>query len=246
MIAWSFNLGVLPSGLKRRFSRLALRKVTLFVVHSRAEIVACSQWLGLGSDRFVFVPLQCPRRETVLPEDVDQPFVLSMGSANRDYALLFDVVRELGVRTVVVAGRHAVEHLDVPSNVELMSGLSAEQCHALLQRCRVNVVPVANAETASGQVTLLDALAFGRPTVVTLCPGSVDYIVDGVTAAGVQLGDRAQLKDAITRLWNDAVLRARMSEAARADALERFTDEAVGATLGRICDDIQRRHDEST
>jgi len=241
VVAWSFNLGALPTGARRYFSRLALRKIALFVVHSRAEIEACSRWLGLDKDRFAFVPLQCPRRTTTIPENVEQPFLLSMGSANRDYALLFDVVRELGVRTIVVAGRHALEHLDIPPNVELKSGLTAEQCHALLQACRVTVVPVANAQTASGQVTLLDALAFGRPTIVTLCPGSVDYIVDGVTALAIQPGDRAQMKNAIARLWDDAKLRARLSESARADALEHFTDEAVALTLGAICDSIERQ-----
>jgi hypothetical protein len=58
VIAWAFNLGVLPTGLKRHFSRLALRRTALFVVHSRAEIEACSRWLGLSRERFVFVPLQ--------------------------------------------------------------------------------------------------------------------------------------------------------------------------------------------
>ena len=241
VVAWSFNLGVLPSGMKRRFSRFALRKTTLFVVHSRAEIDACSEWLALDKSRFVFVPLQCPKRETTIPEDVDSPYLLSMGSANRDYALLFEVVRELGIRTVIVAGKHAVQHLNKPSNVELTSGLTQEQCHELLQGCRVSVIPVANAQTASGQVTLLDSLAFGKPTVVTRCPGSIDYIVDGVTALAVQPGDGAQLKDAIARLWDSKDLRDRLSAAGRADARERFSDEAVGKALGEICNDIARK-----
>ena len=241
IVAWAFNLGTLPDGIRRRFARLALRRVDLFVVHSRAEIQACSQWLALDERKFVFVPLQCPRRETTVPEDMATPYVLAMGTANRDYALLFDAVRELGVRTIVVAGKHAVEHLDKPANVELMSGLSIQQCYELLQGCRVSVIPVANARTASGQVTLLDSLAFGRATVVTDCPGSADYIVDGVTALAVRPGDRAQLQDAIARLWSDHALRERLAVAAREDSSERFSDEAIGKILGAICDDMEQK-----
>jgi glycosyltransferase involved in cell wall biosynthesis len=239
IIAWSFNLGSLPSGIKRRFARWGLGRVNLFVVHSRAEIESCSRWLALDKERFVFVPLQCPRRERTVPENDDSPYVLAMGTANRDYASLFDAVRALGMRTIVVAGPHAVQHLDKPENVELMSGLSGEQCHELLQGCRVSVIPVANAQTASGQVTLLDSLAFGRATIVTDCPGSADYIVDGVTALAVRPGDRLHLQEAIGRLWEDAALRHRLSAAALADSRERFSDEAVAKRLAEICDDIE-------
>ncbi len=241
IVAWAFNLGVLPAGIKRHFARFTLSRVNLFVVHSRAEVEACSQWLGLDKNRFVFVPLQCPRRVTIVPEDIEAPYVLAMGTANRDYALLFQAVRELGVRTIVVAGRHAVEHLDKPPNVELMSGLSTRQCHELLQGCRVSVIPVANEQTASGQVTLLDSLAFGKATVVTNCPGSSDYIEDGVTALAVQPGNCAQLQDAIARLWGNRDLREQLSTAARVDVNERFSDEAVGKILGALCDEVERK-----
>ena len=242
IVAWSFNLGSLPGGIKRHISRFALRRVALFVVHSRAEIDECSRWLGLDRSRFAFVPLQAPQRETTLAEDLESPFVLAMGTANRDYALLFDAVRELGLRTIVVAGPHAVAHLDKPANVELMSGLTQEQCYELLQRCRISVVPVANAQTASGQVTLIDSLVHGKATVVTDCPGSADYIVPGVTALAVTAGDRAQMRDAIERAWNDKPLRDALSAAARKDVQERFSDAAIGRMLGSICDAIEHKH----
>ena len=241
IVAWSFNLGALPGGFRRHVSRFALRRVALFVVHSRAEIEECSRWLGLDPRRFVFVPLQAPQRETTLAEDTDAPFVLAMGTANRDYALLFDAVRELGLRTIVVAGPHAVAHLDKPANVELMSGLTQDQCYELLQRCRISVVPVANAQTASGQVTLIDSLVHGKATIVTDCPGSSDYVIDGVTALSVKVGDRAQMRDAIGRLWNDEALRGALSAAARQDVQDRFSDEAIGRALGSICDAVERK-----
>ena len=62
-------------------------------------------------------------------------------------------------------------------------GLSAAQCNELAQRARLCVVPVANRETASGQVTVIDSMMFGRATIATRCVGTVDYIDHGVDGA---------------------------------------------------------------
>lgn len=85
--------------------------------------------------------------------ETQEPFVLSMGSANRDYDCLFRAVGELGYRTIVVAGEHSTEGLDIPKNVDLRSGLSLNQCHALSRAARVNVVPIKDEDSPSGQVT---------------------------------------------------------------------------------------------
>ena len=173
-----------------------------FVVHSRAEVTSYSEWLQMDPARFEFVPLQRATRDITIEEDSSAPFVLSMGSAHRDYRLLFAVLAELRYPAVVVAGAHAVQGLQVPANVTVRSGLSVEQCHELVQRARVNVIPVANQETASGQVTLLDAMVYGRATIASRCRASIDYV--GRAALLVSAGDRDDLKTAIDGLWQDA------------------------------------------
>ena len=234
LIAWTFNLGTLPGGAKRALAMAGLAVVNRFIVHSRAEIAACSEWLQLPTERFEFVPLQRGMRDITLAEDRDHPFVLSMGSAHRDYRLLFSVLAELGYPAVVVAGPHAVAGLSVPANVELRSGLTIEDCHKLLQRARLNVIPVANRKTASGQVTLIDAMMYARPTIATACPASVDYVEHGKDGWLVQVGDHDDMKTSIQRLWEDAPLRAGLGSAGRQTAVERFSDPAIGRVLGRI------------
>jgi len=105
-----------------------------------------------------------------------------MGTAQRDYRLLFGVLAELRYPTTIVAGAHAVAGLTVPPNVTVRSGLTPQQCFELSQRARLNVIPVANQTTASGQVTLLDAMMFARPAIITSCPASIDYVTHGKDA----------------------------------------------------------------
>ena len=239
LVAWTFNVGTLPGGAKRTLAMAGLAAVDRFVVHSRAEIGACSDWLQLPADRFEFVPLQRGMRNITLAEDREHPFVLSMGSAHRDYRLLFSVLSELGYPAVVVAAPHAVEGLTVPANVELRSGLTIEQCHELLQRARVNVIPVANQKTASGQVTLIDAMMYARPTITTACPASIDYVEHGKDGWLVQAGDHDDMKASIQRLWEDEPLRIALGAAARRTAVEHFSDPAVGRVLGRILQEYE-------
>ena len=238
LVAWTFNLGQVYPGARRLLARAALPAVNRFIVHSRSEISAYSEWLQLPPERFTFVPLQRATSPITLAEDLDKPFLLSMGSAQRDYRLLFRVLGELGYPAVVVAGPHAVAGLVVPPNVDLCSGLSADECFALVQCARLSVIPVANQDTASGQVTLLDAMMYARAAIITACPASVDYVVDGVDAMLVRHGDHDDMKRAIQLLWEDAALRASLGANARRACIEKFSDEAIGRVMGNVLHEV--------
>jgi glycosyltransferase involved in cell wall biosynthesis len=186
IVAWTFNLGGLYPGVRQKIARIALARVDRFIVHARAEVSCYADWLGLPHGRFCFVPLQRAPIAIEEREDNQEPFLLSMGSARRDYATLFEAVRLSRRPTVVVAARHALEGLDIPPNVSIRSSLSAVECHRLAQRARINVVAVLNDQTASGQVTIVEAMRMGRAVVATRCTGSEDYIEHGVNGLLVE------------------------------------------------------------
>lgn len=238
LVAWTFNLGRLYPGMRRSLSRVALRAVDRFIVHSRAEVAAYSEWLGIPAERFQFVPFETATRSIEFAEDLVNPFIVSMGSAQRDYRLLFEVLAELRYPTVVVAAAHAVAGLSVPPSVTIRSGLTVEQCFELMQRARFNVIPVANQTTASGQVTLLDAMMFARPVIITSCPASIDYVTHGKDALLVRHADHADLKAAMQRLWEDEALRHALGAAARRTALETFSEEVIGTVMGQILREV--------
>lgn len=65
---------------------------------------------------------------------------------------------------------------------------------------------------------VIEAQASGLPCVVTRCGGPEEVVVDGETGLVVAPGDPAALARAIASLLGDAPRRARMAEAARANA----------------------------
>lgn len=242
LLAWTFNLGSLYGGAKKTLARYALNSVDRFIVHSRREIDSYSEWLDFSPDRFRFVPLQRPVRPILFAEDEASPFVLSMGSARRDYRLFFEVMAELAFPTIVVAGVQAIEGLRVPGNVKVLHNLSITQCHELSQKARINVVPIDNSATASGQVTLVESMMYARPTVATLSIGTEDYAEDGKTALLVKAGDYDAMKNSIENLWDNRLLRGSLGLAARQHVEAHLSDEAAGRTLGSILDELENDH----
>jgi glycosyltransferase involved in cell wall biosynthesis len=234
IIAWSLNLGELYAGHKRSLARFALQSIDRYVVHSRRECDNYSSHFELPRERFEFVPLQHGYIEPSHPEDEDRPFILSMGSAKRDYHTLVEAVRPLSIRTLIVASPRSVEGLSVPDCVEVRSGLSSEECLVLAQRARLIIVPIDNDETASGQVTVVSAMWLRRPVVASRCIGTEDYIDSGVDGCLVPPRDPEELRRSIAMLWEDHELRRRMGRAARERAVAQYSDETAGAALEAI------------
>ena len=78
----------------------------------------------------------------------------------------------------------------------------------------------------TGQTVLLEALALGKPTIVTRSPALAEYVTDGVDTILVEPHQPAELRNAIEKLLADPVLRESLATNARRTA-ERFTEAAM-------------------
>jgi glycosyltransferase involved in cell wall biosynthesis len=228
LVAWSFNMGRPYRGWKGLLARWVLSQVDLFVVYSRAEIEVYSQWLQLPKERFEFLPLTSePVESSELGATLAEPYVLAMGTANRDYRTLFDAVKGKDWRVIVISGEHALRGLEVPSNVQVMSAVPVDECRRLAQGATINVIPITDASSASGQVTLIDSMLMGCSLVVTRCIGTVDYVQDRSHALLVPASDARAMRRAIEELWADPELRNELAREAAAHARRSFTNQAV-------------------
>lgn len=240
IVAWLFNVGKCYPGLRQQMARLSLRTVTRFVVHTRRECELYSRWLGLPKDRFQFIPYQTAEIPIRYGENTTAPFVAAIGSAHRDFATLLTVVEKLKLPTVIASGSRSLAGLEVPSWVQTPFGIGKPDCLKLAQEARVNVIPMRSDPliTAAGQVTIVESMRMGRALIVSRCNGAEDYIIHGETGLLVEPHSEKELADAIELLWNDAALRNRLGQAAQQYAQKHFSDEASGAALGNLLNDI--------
>ncbi|MFC3170318.1 glycosyltransferase [Paracoccus fontiphilus] len=234
IIAYNFNLGALRLGRRRAAIRFVADQIECFVVHSPAEVESYTSYLGVPKDKVKFIPLQRGKVDIARIEDFDDPYVIAMGSAGRDYETLIKAVDSLGIRTIIVTRPDIVEALPSSSNVTFMSSLTPEECMQLLSRARISVTPISNQETASGQVTFLNAMQLGVPSIATRCPGTDGYFDDGETGLLVAPGDEVDMKLAILSLWEDVSRRQGLALKAKERFHHSFSDQAAAERLQQI------------
>ena len=241
IIAWAFNLGSTQNKAKGFLAGLLLRSVDFFVVQSSEERVRYADWLGLPEGRFRFVPLQCGDRTLPRAEETQEPYLLAMGSAGRDYETLLKATQDFSGRMIVIAKEDIVARLPKRDNIAYLSNLTMRECEDYLAKARLNVVPVANTDTASGQVTFLLSMAYGVATIATDCPGTRDYLNDGVDALTPPHGDADALREAIESLWRDHVRREDIAANGKAAWASKFNDEAAARAFKDLLDSVAQR-----
>lgn len=224
VVAYNFNLGSLPGGLRKILARWAARRIDAFVVHSPSEVSPYARYLGVAESCVHFIPLQRGEIQEERREEEEAPYLLAMGSAHRDYETLIAAVSKLRLRTVIVTRKDIIDQLPKPDCVELRYGLSEQDCLHLLAAARLSVTPLSNLVTASGQVTIVNSMMLGVAVVATRCPGTEGYVAEGETGLLVAPFDTAGMEGAIRFLWSDDAAREALALRGKRHAKRHFSD----------------------
>jgi glycosyltransferase involved in cell wall biosynthesis len=108
----------------------------------------------------------------------------------------------------------------------LFMGYQPEQ--RALELIRASDVIVNPSYTEGLPTSVLEAALLGRAVVASAVGGTPEVVADGRSALLVPGGDVASLREALDALLADPELRARLGQAAREEAVERF-DRSTGA-----------------
>jgi glycosyltransferase involved in cell wall biosynthesis len=112
------------------------------------------------------------------------------------------------------------------ANVEMVGDVAYHEMPDLYRRATVLAAPSVLPEPFG--LPLVEAMACGLPVVASRAGGMADIVVDGVTGYLVERGDVAGLTRALCDVLTNDEARARMNEAARSVAEERFSwDKSV-------------------
>ncbi|MFL5348764.1 MAG: glycosyltransferase family 4 protein [Hyalangium sp.] len=83
-------------------------------------------------------------------------------------------------------------------------------------------------------LTIAEALACGRPAIISRASGAAEQLTEGVDALTLSSGDAEALAAAMRTLVGDAGLRERLGQAARRTAAERFSRERYAREILNI------------
>lgn len=234
---------------RQRLQDYVLPRARHVVVFGRVQLDCLRERYGDGV-RASFVPHRIdteffrPGETAVSREDRRKVVVSVGGDASRDYPTLLEAValcRERGrddFDVVIVTHR---ELGALPRGVKVIGERVAwNRLRDLYREASVVVVPLVDSLHAGGINALLEAMAVGRPVVVSASRGIADYVEDGVSAATVPPGDREALAERLLRLVDDEGDAERLGDGGRdfvtrecgygryADRLAGLIREAIG------------------
>lgn len=147
-------------------------------------------------------------------------YILAVGNdIRRDYQLLVKLARKMDERFVIVTRQDIGE---LPANVEQIQGdwhaqaLSDAGLRSLYQKSKLIVTPLIESVQPSGQSVCLQAMACGKPVVLTKTSGLWSQTMrDGENVLLVPPGDLDAVHRAVSRLAQDPGLCESIGNSAR-------------------------------
>jgi glycosyltransferase involved in cell wall biosynthesis len=202
-------------------------------------------------DRVVFAPPGVDlERYTPGPPPSEGDFLLSVGrfaDPRKNVSLLFDAYAELRSRLdepppLVLAGRTAppdeawrrAERLGIREAVTMHEDIPLTDLTRLYRKAALYVV--SSDEEGLG-LTILEAMASGRPVVSTACGGPSTTVRDGKTGHLTPVGDASALATAMETILTAPDRADAMGRAGRRRVEEHFSAEATGQ---RFLDEYDR------
>lgn len=262
-VTWDENAGALlatTTGLSARYSgvvwvtdsvtrrggeqfaslRRALRRMDGLWVLSDAQVAPLTAFLGEGAPPVHYVRFGVDQdffRPTPYPT---RPLVVSVGGdRDRDPETLLHAMATLRrVRPDVEIVVQSRTSIDPPAGVSVVPYLSHAELRDLYARASVVAIATRANLHVSGMTVGLEAMATGRPLVITRTPGMDDYFGGTSAARMVEVGDGDALARETLRLLDDPVAGAAAGEAARARVAGGFTTAHLAA---RVAEVITRR-----
>jgi glycosyltransferase involved in cell wall biosynthesis len=232
----------LRTRLARRVYERALGRAAVVIAYGHAEAEALRAWFaGAPSPPEVrFVPFGVDtdyfRPSPDQPSDVD---VLALGAdPRRDYDLLAHVAALLPERSfgVVASADQARALAGAPVNMTVESDLPFREVRERLARARVVALPVRANRYTGATTTLLQAMASGKPVVVSRTAAIAEGygLVDGENCRLVEPAEEARFAAALADLLTDNAAAARLGENARTTverqlSWERYVDAIADA-----------------
>jgi glycosyltransferase involved in cell wall biosynthesis len=174
------------------------------------------------------------------PRDVrTEALVVSAGREHRDYATLATALRGLDIRCFVADGsthspgatRSAPDSW--PPNMGHGS-VSLAEVRDLYARATVVVVPLLETEFPAGITVVAEAMAMGKPVVVTATKGFVGALPDPDAVLRVPPGDAQALRDTILSLAADPGRCAELGDRARRVALAHHDVRQFSSALASL------------
>jgi glycosyltransferase involved in cell wall biosynthesis len=213
-------------------------QTSILFVYSAAQRKIAIENLGTNPDKVVQIPFMADQKFFRPMQDIaEKNQICSVGLEWRDYPTLIEAANGLECDVKIAAGslwskgKNEAEGRNVPPNVDVRM-YKYPDLRRLYAESKIVVIPLYETDFQAGITSILEAMAMGKPVIVTRTTGQTDTVTDGKTGIYVNPGDAADLRAKIQYLLSSDAERRRIGEAGRAAFLSQFTLDLL---VKRIC-----------
>lgn len=219
---------------KLRYFRWILNQTSAVICHSRLEVDRNKQRFPGIKTQFAFYPygVHVGCATGFSEQTLKAKTILSAGRSGRDYELLIEAVRGQDLMLQIICDQFPDSLKDkLPKNVRVLKDCYHDCYFEELEKSRFVVVPLKVSDISAGQMVLLQAMAMGKPTIISRTQTTIDYAEDGEGVLFVEPDDLPAMTDAINRLATDDALCTELGKRAARLFHERYSITAYAGHL---------------
>lgn len=139
-----------------------------------------------------------------------EKYFFSGGSSNRDYETLISAFDGLAEKLIIACKPENIGALKIPKNVTILHNAYGDDFLNLINNAYSVILTISDPNVSSGQLVLLNAMRFGKSTIVTGGNCMSDYI-EKEYAYEVPARDVEKLRESIILLSNNPQVNNSMS-----------------------------------
>ena len=205
------------NALRRSYFRAVLSQTLGVICFSKFEQQYYSELFGLANTTFISTLFGGVFNKPDDLEPGNSGYVLSAGRSGRDYKRLCEAVSQLPVQAHIICdSAFALQDAQHSANVTILRQCYGREYIKQLAGADIVVLPLKNEKISSGQMVLLDAMALGKPVIITKTATSVEYGEHMKTLYFIEPDSVDELRSAINFLMDDPGLRSSIGSAAKA------------------------------
>ncbi|MCS7119888.1 MAG: glycosyltransferase family 4 protein [Nitrososphaerota archaeon] len=155
-----------------------------------------------------------------------------------------EIIKEFPDCSLIIAGKGPMEDflkmlvksLDLKDNVKLIGPVPDEKLPALYSQCSIFALPSLYCESFG--ITLLEAMAAGKPVIASNVGGIPEVITDGLNGLLFRRGDIKDLAEKIIHLLSDRKLAEFLGLRAKYTVRKRYDWDVVAEEVERVYENI--------
>ncbi len=230
--------------LMRRESRLSLMELRRALKTfdgvwclSTGQVALLRDWLGFRVDQVRYLRFGVDAdffSFSSLPNN--RPLIVSFGNdRDRDPKSLYEA---LDIVLKRIPDAQALVQCDTsmpaPKGVKVIERVSHQRLREIYRRSSLALIATRPNLHASGMTVALEAMATGRPVVVTDTPGMSDYVREGESGHLVPCGDVEGLASAAIAVLDSPGVASEMGSKGRRSVEEMFNTESMAKRINEI------------